>query len=212
MELGTGSVHAVGTMSVALEVETPPGQRLLGIRFRPGGAPFLDRVHGRELLDLGPLLTDVDRRMGERFHRLAERLAAGGPGMADRGPEALEAVWAAVGDSVKLTTGAPSPLTRTALAHLAGGAPPRTVGELAAELGVSRRHLERVVSRWVGLSPGRFARTCRLRRAALLLDDPVDGSPARVARAAGYADQPHLTREFRALAGLTPGEYRRGVG
>jgi AraC-like DNA-binding protein len=32
---------------------------------------------------------------------------------------------------------------------------------------------------------------------------------ARLAVAAGYYDQPHLIREFRSLAGLTPGEVHR---
>jgi hypothetical protein len=36
--------------------------------------------------------------------------------------------------------------------------------------------------------------------------DPAVGCPGVAARH-GYADQSHLVREFRALAGLTPDEY-----
>jgi len=32
---------------------------------------------------------------------------------------------------------------------------------------------------------------------------------ADLAAAGSFADQPHFTREFRASAGLTPGDYRR---
>jgi AraC-like DNA-binding protein len=32
---------------------------------------------------------------------------------------------------------------------------------------------------------------------------------ADVATVAGYADQPHMTRELRKLAGVTPGRWRR---
>ncbi|MFW6084495.1 MAG: helix-turn-helix domain-containing protein [Gemmatimonadota bacterium] len=37
-------------------------------------------------------------------------------------------------------------------------------------------------------------------------DEP---SLAEVALSAGYYDQPHMNREFRRMAGLTPGEYLR---
>lgn len=77
------------------------------------------------------------------------------------------------------------------------------IPDVAAALGVSRRLLERVCRTRLGHSPGRIARTARFQRAAGLI---LRGLPlATVAARAGYADQPHLTRESVALAGLTPG-------
>lgn len=48
-------------------------------------------------------------------------------------------------------------------------------------------------------------RVLRLRRAVDLLRAGV--APAEVAARAGYADQPHLSREVRALAGRSPGQF-----
>jgi AraC-like DNA-binding protein len=51
-------------------------------------------------------------------------------------------------------------------------------------------------------------RVLRFRRAALLL---YDGVPiAEAAAVAGYADQPHLSREMRALAGVAPSQIYAG--
>jgi AraC-like DNA-binding protein len=33
-----------------------------------------------------------------------------------------------------------------------------------------------------------------------------------IAFSAGFADQSHMTREFRRLTGLSPGAYRRAIG
>jgi AraC-like DNA-binding protein len=57
---------------------------------------------------------------------------------------------------------------------------------------------------WVGYGPRTLARVLRLQRAVVLLRS---GRPAaEVAVEAGYADQPHLSREMRALTGRTPRE------
>jgi AraC-like DNA-binding protein len=60
----------------------------------------------------------------------------------------------------------------------------------------------------VGLTPKRYARVLRL---GVLLPTLVRCGPrdwAQVAAGAGYADQSHLIREFRQLAGIAPGAYQ----
>ena len=80
----------------------------------------------------------------------------------------------------------------------------RRVGPLAAELGIGRRRLEQAFRRHIGLSPATVARIARFQRA---VDQLGRGAgPAAAAAACGYADQPHLNRETRALAGCTPAE------
>ena len=74
--------------------------------------------------------------------------------------------------------------------------------ELARQLGIGARSLERGFREHVGSSPKAFARTLRFQAARRAL---AVGHPAsEVAIAAGYADQPHMVREFRALSGTTP--------
>jgi transcriptional regulator GlxA family with amidase domain len=76
------------------------------------------------------------------------------------------------------------------------------IAALAAELGVSRRHLEDGFRRRIGLSPGTVARVTRFQRAVWLLGERH--ALPRVAAEAGFADQPHLTRNVHAMSGLTP--------
>lgn len=78
------------------------------------------------------------------------------------------------------------------------------VGRLATEMGISRRHLQTRFRRELGVSPKQAVRLARFEHAQSLLDTGM--SIADVAAEAGFADQPHLHREFRALAGMTPRE------
>lgn len=79
-----------------------------------------------------------------------------------------------------------------------------TVEDLAREVGYSRRQLAVRFGEDVGLGPKAVARILRLERTCALLRSGV--GLAEVAYAAGYADQPHLNREVRALTGVTPSE------
>jgi AraC-like DNA-binding protein len=79
------------------------------------------------------------------------------------------------------------------------------IGDLAAEIGWSRRHFANRFRAEIGLPPKVAARVLRFERASALL---VRGVPAAsVSARCGYTDQSHLVREFRALAGCTPGAY-----
>jgi transcriptional regulator GlxA family with amidase domain len=80
------------------------------------------------------------------------------------------------------------------------------VDELAADVGVSCRHLTRHFQRAVGLSPKEFGRVTRFLRALQLLGQDRPHSIADVALKCGFFDQAHLNHEFRELAGMSPGE------
>lgn len=79
------------------------------------------------------------------------------------------------------------------------------VGDLAGQVGWSRKHLVNRFKQQVGLSPKVMARVLRFLRAVELMEH---GAPSfvDVALVCGYYDQAHLNREFRALAGCTPTE------
>ena len=76
------------------------------------------------------------------------------------------------------------------------------VAEIAARLGVTVRTLHRRYLPVFGYGPQHLARVLRLQR-ALALARTSAGTRADVAATAGYADQPHLARDVRALTGTT---------
>ncbi len=80
------------------------------------------------------------------------------------------------------------------------------IDELAQEAGLSRRHLNRVVTERVGFSPKLFARIIRFDHAVRLGRMRSRAPWARIALDAGYSDQAHMAREFADLGGISPGE------
>jgi len=83
-----------------------------------------------------------------------------------------------------------------------------TLSELARVAGVDRFRLLRTFRDAYGLPPHLFQTQLRLRRARrlMLAGEP----PAMAAAAAGFADQSHLIRKFKAAFGVTPGQFLGG--
>ncbi|WP_326938482.1 helix-turn-helix domain-containing protein [Amycolatopsis rifamycinica] len=73
---------------------------------------------------------------------------------------------------------------------------------------VSERRLRRRFVQAVGYGPATYLRISRFQRAVALA--PRVAGLAALAAAAGYADQAHLSRDCRALTGLTPRRYFGG--
>ncbi|RZT88741.1 AraC family transcriptional regulator [Pseudonocardia sediminis] len=85
-----------------------------------------------------------------------------------------------------------------------------TLDELAAVAGMSRFRFARRFRLTTGTTPHEFVLQARVGRARVLLERSA--TPLfEVAARCGFADQSHLTREFRKRTGTTPGRYRSGT-
>lgn len=82
-----------------------------------------------------------------------------------------------------------------------------SLSRLARLARLSPCYLARVFEKAMGLPPHAYLESVRIREARALLD--AGESIASAASSAGYADQSHLTRRFRRLLGITPGQYLR---
>jgi AraC-like DNA-binding protein len=79
--------------------------------------------------------------------------------------------------------------------------------KLADVAQVTRFQVIRDFKRTLGLTPSTYVRDRRLRRAFALIGE--GRSLADSAAAAGFVDQSHLSRVFRAAHGMTPGMLKR---
>ena len=82
-----------------------------------------------------------------------------------------------------------------------------TVEEMGRGTGMSPRTLQRWFERHVGLPPRRYLRLLRFHKAFEQVPDQE--SLADHAAAQGYADQAHMARDFRAIAGVPAKQARR---
>lgn len=90
-------------------------------------------------------------------------------------------------------------------AHLSGSI---SLAEVAAEAKVHPAHLTRVFRQHFGCTIGDYSRKVRLDRACAALAKD-DRSLAGIAFDAGFSDQSHFSRAFKAHTGSSPGQYRR---
>ncbi len=164
----------------------------------PAGVRALFGVPAGELTGLVVPLDAVLGRGGE----LAERLAAAA-GWAERFAVLDRVLCGALREGA----GA-APEVGHAWRRLLAESGTASVTALADEVGWSRRHLADRFRREIGLPPKVAARVLRFERARAELLRP-GGVPrlADVAASCGYADQAHLSREWRELAGCTPSEW-----
>lgn len=89
-------------------------------------------------------------------------------------------------------------------------AEPVDLVELADVAGLSVSHFHRAFRASMGAPPHRWLARRRIRRAQELMLDP-GASLADIAIQTGFADQPHFTRSFSKLVGVSPGAWRRTI-
>lgn len=164
-------------VGVADEVDLPflaAGTRVRGIRLRAEAVAGAFRVEAWQLRNRTVALDDL---VGTRRARMLAE-----PDVRDSWIRSL----------------APAPRTVAAVRLLEQ----RPVAAVALDLGMSTRQLGRILLSDVGLTPKAFQRVQRFQRFVVASD--AGSLLADAAAIAGYADQPHLSREVRRLAGTTP--------
>jgi AraC family transcriptional regulator len=149
-----------------------------------------------------------DPRVAAPFLRLVRRANGRPATYVATDPDLVDLVAAFTARPARLASAAPPAWLAGLMDELRGAWHPSvSVSSIAQRAGVHPVYLARCVRRWFGTSLGAELRRLRLRAAAASIAE--DGRTiSEVAHAAGYADQPHLTREFRASVGVSPGYYR----
>ncbi|MBV2152491.1 AraC family transcriptional regulator [Kitasatospora sp. SUK 42] len=173
---------------------------VLGARFRPGAfRPFA----GHPVGDLADRSVPAAEYFGPEADRLNEELLDGGPLGGE--PEARRA------DAfLRPRLPAPDPVAEEVAAvvdRITGSPDLCRVDELARELGLTVRRLQRLFAEYVGASPKWVLRRARLHEAAERARTDGGLDLAALAAELGYADQAHLTRDFTAAVGVSPGRY-----
>ncbi|GAA0970952.1 helix-turn-helix domain-containing protein [Actinocorallia libanotica] len=175
---------------------------VLGVKFRPGAFRYFSGA---------PVSTLTDRRVpaAEFFGPQADALGRAVQATAD------PAEAASLAEAFLLPRIPPRPdpdALRAAglVARFTAEPALFRVSDAAATAGLSVRALQRLFSEYVGASPKWVLRRARLHEVAARADTaaaPIDW-PA-LATELGYADQPHLIRDFTAATGHTPTRYTR---
>ena len=179
----------------------PAGTLVRGLRFEPHA---LGAVFGLDAAELTDQTVALDAVLRPALARAVAEAAWGADllgGVAGLGGAAgwLARRWQDVRPD-RATVGIVQALTTPEPALGTGAVRVETVAE---RLGFSPRHLRRLIRAETGLTPKTLHRVARLHdflRRAEAGRLPV----GLAAAAAGYADQPHASREVRALTGLSP--------
>jgi AraC-like DNA-binding protein len=187
----------VGQMKRFLEIEPSGRAGFVAVRFHARGAYLF--FH-RPLSEVAAGVVDLEDLWPDRAREWTERVALA------RSMAARVALIEAALVGLLSQNGRTDPAVDRGLALIEASAGQVRVTELAAQIGVSCRHLSRQFQRAVGLSPKEFGRVSRFLRALRLLEDGHRRSLSDVALACGFSDQAHFNHEFREFAGMSPGE------
>ena len=187
-----------GLATRAQIIDTDEQAFVVGVAFRPGGTRPFTAVPAHDLADRDVPLDALWGAGAER--RLRERLLE-----APSPERALDVLESALGQAWRDRQ--PHAAVAFALARFHARPALARVDAVTADLALSpRRFIERFKAD-VGVTPKRYCRLLRFRRA---VEDAHRGRQtgwAELAADGGFADQAHFIHEFRAFSGLTPSAY-----
>ena len=148
-----------------------------------------------------------DPRVARPFLRLVRRANGASTCLAVNDPDVIDLLAMFTAGRVNDTGSPPAWLEQVIRELREGWSPTVNVTTLARRAGVHPVYLARCVRRWYGTGLAEELRRQRL-RAVVERITSTTATISDVAHSAGYADEPHLNREFRQAIGLPPGHFR----
>ena len=178
-----------------------PRGAVVGVAFRPGAAAA---ILGIGMTDLAGHHVTLPTLWGRRAQDLHERM------MAAVDPIGIFHILeqdfrARIQHSLSM-----HPAVLHALKPCSPTWPPPRVADVQLESGYSAKHFVKLFRAAVGVTPKHYYRIQRFNSVLRYLAAESPCNLAELAASVGYADQAHLSREFREFAGVTPTQYRPG--
>lgn len=172
---------------------------IMGVRFKPGGAYRFLPLPLDSLVDDNVATADVWGREGAWIEAAVQEASS----HIERQQLVEEFLCG------KLAGTTPRPRLEAAVGEIVRSRGETRVRDVAGQLNLSSRQLEREFRAGVGLSPKVLARTMRFQNLLRLVGESPLRQWAHLALDGGYADQPHMVREFREFAGQSPSERQQ---
>jgi len=195
----TQSYFVDGAFTTSRRLQFSGAVTAIGIRFHPAGAfPFLD-VSAYELTNGMAGLDDLNLKTSASLY---EQLLTV-PSLHQK--IALIENWLL---HLLNTRREIPPIIFQSLDMLQGSHGQIQIHDLAQEIAISERQLQRLYKEQIGISPKQFARLQRVNHARDILKIAHDPF-AEIGFSAGYYDQSHFIREFKSVVGMTPEQYQR---
>lgn len=185
---------AAGLYAGPVVIESFGGSCCVQVNFTPLGAR---QFFGLPMSELRDRMVDLDDALGFEGIALRERL-----GEASDWDTRFAIAEGFIANRL-VEANALSPEIAWAYRTLVASGGRTRISALAGEIGWSRKHLAAKFSDAIGIGPKTLSRIVRFNR-ALSLSKQQEDDWAGIAADCGYADQAHLVREFRQLAGETP--------
>ena len=187
----------VGELTTFLLVRPIGPSRIMGVRFRPRGAYRFLRLSLDQLTDQNIPLSDIWGLVGKRLEEA----------MLEARDDAERQKFVEEFLLRKLSNTIARPRFEYAVENILHSRGLARVGEVASRTELSPRQLEREFRTHLGLSPKAFARIIRFQNLMRLVGEQPLREWTRLALDGGYADQPHMVREFREFTGQSPTEH-----
>lgn len=173
----------------------PAGARLAGIRFLPAiGYGILGKNYYKPTF-LKPEDDEI-YNLYEIYHLLSQKHSS---------EDLIDTIYQWAIEHLDFTNVIPSSLEK-ALEHIEQD---EALAQLNTSTDLSQRQVERMFKLWLGMTPKHYQRILRIKKALCFLRVNTHANLAEVAINFGFSDQAHMTREFRTIACITPGQLHK---
>jgi AraC-like DNA-binding protein len=190
----------VGPFQKELQLFCKGRVTLVAARFWPWGFHALSGV---PMTDLKNSVRSSRLTLGKAFESLDRAVGHG------HGPDAsvarLERTLLNMFESVRR----PRLLSRPIAIEILKARGVARIGDLLQTHGIQARRLQRIFLEEIGVTVKVFCRIVRFNHAKSMIEENPDVDLLKLAYECGYADQPHFTRNFREMFGITPADFRR---